>query len=186
MAATHLSDCGKEKLKNWHVLPALRWTQDELSFGQAGIQNASSLRGGEADVAIQKASFRYPLLDCHGPAGLAMTSLLISALQLHTAMHQSFGCEQCAPGINTKSGNAVIAGKHSRHDNPDTSSLREGIADAAIQNAPFRYPLLDCHGPAGLAMTSRVKHQGTNSYNACIQIIPFWIQRLYQLQFFRP
>jgi hypothetical protein len=53
MTVTHLSDCGKEKLKNWHVLPALRWTQDKLSFGQAGIQNALSLRDGEAGAAIQ-------------------------------------------------------------------------------------------------------------------------------------
>ena len=71
MTVTRLSECGKKKLKNWHVIPVLRWTQDKLSFRQAGIRDTSSLqqgfscershtlplfRGGKADVAIQNAS----------------------------------------------------------------------------------------------------------------------------------
>ena len=28
----------QEIIKNWHVIPVLRWTQDKLFFGHAGIQ----------------------------------------------------------------------------------------------------------------------------------------------------
>ena len=67
MTVTHLSECGKEKLKNWHVIPANSGNPECLVIAtrlqlrakrgrgeaDAAIQNASSLRGGEADVAIQ-------------------------------------------------------------------------------------------------------------------------------------
>jgi hypothetical protein len=70
MAVTHLAECGKEKLKNWHVIPANSGHPECLVVAtrlqlrekrgrgeaDAAIQNASSLRGGEADAGIQDTS----------------------------------------------------------------------------------------------------------------------------------
>jgi hypothetical protein len=67
MTVTHLSECGKGKSKNWHVIPANSGNPEcfiiatrlqlraQRGRGEAGaaIQDTPSLRVGKADVAIQ-------------------------------------------------------------------------------------------------------------------------------------
>ena len=67
MTVTHLSECGKGKLKNWHDNPANSGNPECLviatrlqlrakrgrGVADAVIRKALSLRGGETDVAIQ-------------------------------------------------------------------------------------------------------------------------------------
>jgi hypothetical protein len=55
MAVTHLSKCGKWKLKIWLVIATRLQLRAKRGRGEAdvAIQDMSSLREGEAGVAIQ-------------------------------------------------------------------------------------------------------------------------------------
>ena len=60
MTVTPLSECGKEKLKNWHVIPANSGNPECLVMATR-LQLRAQRGRGEADVAIQK----YEALDCY-------------------------------------------------------------------------------------------------------------------------